>query len=181
MQNKIKIVKLFDKFRERVIYEALIKIIVGKEVRFEMGKQGIETVKDGSATTRVSRDIDSWASLVGFSHKAAVAESFDESEIPLVVQAANETGTRYRVASGVYETRKLLVAILRRRLTKSEGYFPDLYLEYIEESEQRRAENILEAGGAVVALACKEGKGLDDFWQRYRELKDQSSSESLEA
>ena len=33
LQNKIKIVKLFDKFRERVIYEELIKIIVGKEVR----------------------------------------------------------------------------------------------------------------------------------------------------
>ena len=49
----------------------LIKIIVGKEARFEMGKQGIETVKDGSATTRVGRDIDSWASLVGFSHKAS--------------------------------------------------------------------------------------------------------------
>lgn len=153
---------------------------MGKEARFEMGKQGIETVKDGSVTTRVGRDIDSWASLVGFSHKA-VAESFDESEIPLVVQAANETGTRCRVASGVDGTRKLLVARLRRRFTESEGYFPDLYLERIEESEQRRAENILEAGGAVVALACKEGKGLDDFWQRYRELKDQSSPESSEA
>lgn len=147
-----------------------------------MEKQGIETVEDGSATTRVGRDIDSWASLVGFSRKAAVAESFDESEIPLVVQAANETGTRYRVASGVDETRKLLVARLRRRLTENEGYFPDLYLERIEESEQRRAENILEAGGAAIALAYKNEKtDLSDFWQRYRELKDQSSSESLEA
>lgn len=159
---------------------------MGKEVRFEMGKQGIETVKDESITTRVGRDIDGWASLVGFSHKAAVAESFDESEIPLVVQAVNETGTRYRVASGVDETRKLLVARLRRRLTKSEGYFPDLYLERIEESEQRRAENILEAGGAVVALAYKNEKtGLSDFWQRYNGLKKakekQSNPESLEA
>ena len=147
-----------------------------------MGKQGIETVKDGSVTTRVGRDIDSWASLVGFSHKAAVAESFDESEIPLVVQAVNETGTRYRVASGVDETRKLLVARLRRRLTESEGYFPDLYLERIEESEQRRAENILEAGGAVVALAYKNEKtGLSDFWQRYRELKEQADPGSVDS
>ena len=33
LQNKIKIVKMFDNSRERVLYEALIKIIVGKEVR----------------------------------------------------------------------------------------------------------------------------------------------------
>jgi hypothetical protein len=151
---------------------------VGKEARFKMGKQGIETVKDGSATTRVGRDIDSWASLVGFSHKA-VAELFDESEIPLVVQAANETGTRCRVASGVDGTRKLLVARLRRRLTKSEGYLPDLYLEYIEESEQRRAENILEAGGAAIALAYKDEKtGLSDFWQRYNGLKKAKEKQS---
>ena len=35
LQNKIKIVKMFDnsRERERVLYESLIKIIVGKEVR----------------------------------------------------------------------------------------------------------------------------------------------------
>lgn len=55
-------------------------------------------------------------------------------------------------------------------------------IQAIEKEERRRAEEALKAGGVVVALADKSREsGLSDFWQRYRELKDQSSSESLEA
>ena len=55
-------------------------------------------------------------------------------------------------------------------------------IQAIEKEERRRAEEVLKAGGVVVALAMEDKEsGLSDFWQRYYELKDQSSSESLEA
>lgn len=184
---------------ERVIYEALIKIIVGKEVRFEVETTGISKGDESKyfhSSPEVSAfyvalkgyeigDIESWSRFAN--GDSTVASTFDEGDVPLVEQAARETSTGYYISSTVDEACGLLVA--DRRCIDESGLnhvesteSRQTSIQAIEKEERRRAEEVLKAGGVVVALAMEDKEsGLSDFWQRYYELKDQSSSESLEA
>lgn len=186
---------------ERVIYEALIKIIVGKEARFEMETAGInkgDELTHFRNSPEVSafyialkgyeiRDIESWSRFAN--GDSTVASTFDEGDVPFVEQAARETSTGYYISSTVDEACSLLVADRRRidesglnHVESTEPRRTRTSIQAIEKEERRRAEEVLKAGGAVVALADKSREsGLSDFWQRYRELKNQSSYESLEA
>ena len=137
-----------------------------------MEKQAVGVIK--------SEGICNWTTLVEFSGKA-IAEPFDEGDIPLAIKAAYETGTQYRVASGVDETSKLLAARSRRLIINDEGYCPGSYYKYPEELGRGRAEKLLKAGGAAIALVKKDKSGLSDFWEKYRELKEQPNPESSEA
>ena len=184
---------------ERVIYEALIKIIVGKEVRFGMETTGISKGDESKyfhSSPEVSafyvalkgyeiRDIEGWSRFAN--GDSTVASSFDKGDVPLVEQAARETSTGCYISSTVDEARSLLVADRRRIDESGLNHIESTEsrrtsIQDIEREEQCRAEEILKAGGVVVALAMEDKEsGLSDFWQRYRELKEQSSSESLEA
>lgn len=176
MQNKIKIVKLFDKFRERVIYEVLIKIIVGKEARFNMSEIRFNTnranpnrANHGSHT--YTPRLDTIKSMkAAIRNNMAIARLEHPKDLPLIMQAAIDTHTQFQPTRDPGEARSLMFAERDRT-----GYqFP--------EQLDKRTKGIIKAGGAVIVLADKSGEsGLSDFWQRYYELKDQSSSESLEA
>ena len=131
------------------------------------------------------RDIESWSRFAN--GDSTVASTFDEGDVPFVEQAARETSTGYYISSTVDEARSLLVAD-RRRIDESGLNHAEstesrrTSIQAIEKEEQCRAEEALKAGSVVVALADKSREsGLSDFWKRYRELKEQSSSESLEA
>lgn len=131
------------------------------------------------------RDIEGWSRFAN--GDSTVASPFDKGDVLFVEQAARETRTRYYISSTVDEASSLLVAN-RRRIDESGLNHAEstesrrTSIQAIEKEERRRAEEALKAGGVVVALADKSREsGLSDFWQRYRELKDQSSSESLEA
>lgn len=199
MQNKIKIVKLFDKFRERVIYEALIKIIVGKEARFEMETAGInkgDELTHFRNSPEVSafyvalkgyeiRDIEGWSRFAN--GDSTVASLFNEGDVPFVEQAARETSTGYYISSTVDEASSLLVAD-RRRIDESGLNHAEstesrrTSIQAIEKEERRRAEEALKAGSVVVALAMEDKEsGLSDFWQRYRELKEQADPDSVDS
>lgn len=185
--------------RERVIYEALIKIIVGKEVRFEMETTGISKGDESKyfhSSPKVSafyvalkgyeiRDIESWSRFAN--GDSTVASTFDEGDVPFVEQAARETSTGYYISSTVDEARSLLVAD-RRRIDESDLNHIEstesrrTSIQVIDKEEQCRAEEILKAGGVVVALAMEDKEsGLSDFWQRYSELKEQADPDSVDS
>ena len=157
---------------ERVIYEALIKIIVGKEVRFEMETTGISKGDESKyfhSSPEVSafyvalkgyeiRDIEGWSRFAN--GDSTVASPFDKGDVPFVEQAARETRTRYYISSTVDEASSLLVAN-RRRIDESGLNHAEstesrrTSIQAIEKEERRRAEEALKAGGVVVALADK--------------------------
>lgn len=124
-----------------------------------------------------------WAILV--SDNRAITSKFSAGDLSLAEQAAAETDTQYYVAQSVEEA-GTLEAENRRRIAMYESPHSRLiglrYLDIqsIQKEEERRAKKLLEAGGAVVALACKEGKGLDDFWRAYDGLR-QANPELSEA
>lgn len=91
-------------------------------------------------------------------------------DLPLSMQAAIDTHTQFQPTRDPGEARSLMFAECDRTGCQS------------PEQLDERTKGIIKAGGAVIVLADKSREsGLSDFWQRYRELKDQSSSESLEA
>lgn len=129
-----------------------------------------------------------WLALIR--NDSAMADGFDAANVSLAERAATETDTRYYIAPDVNEASRLLIENRRRIIIAEQrlpGHGRSIATEKFEpqrigEEERRRAENIIKAGGVVVALADKSREsGLSDFWKKYRELKDQSSSESLEA
>ena len=157
--------------RERVIYEALIKIIVGKEARFNMSeiRFNINRANYGSHTYMPRLDtIESMKAAIR--NNMAISRLEHPEDLPLSMQAAIDTHTQFQPTRDPGETRSLMFAERDRT-----GYqFP----EQLDE----RTKGIIKAGGAVIVLANKSREsGLSDFWQRYRELKDQSSPESPEA
>lgn len=115
-----------------------------------------------------------WAILV--SDNRAITSQFNAGDLPFAKQAAAETDTQYRVTQSAKEA-GILAAENRRRIVMyasphSSPIKPEhLDIRRMREEEERRAKKLLEAGGAVVALACKEGKGLDDFWRAYDGLR----------
>lgn len=115
-----------------------------------------------------------WAILV--SDDRAITSQFNAGDLPFVEQAAAKTDTQYRVTQSAKEA-GILAAENRRRIAvyaspHSSPIKPEhLDIRRMRGEEERRAKKLLEAGGAVVALACKEGKGLDDFWRAYDDLR----------
>lgn len=50
------------------------------------------------------------------------------------------------------------------------------------EQLDERTKDVIKAGGAVVVLAMEDKEsGLSDFWQRYRELKEQANPDSVDS
>ena len=129
-----------------------------------------------------------WLALIR--NDSTIANEFDAVNASLAKRAATETDTRCYIAPDVNEASSLLVENRRRiiiaeqrlsshgRSVGTEKFEP----QRIGEEERRRAENIIKAGGVVVALADKSREsGLSDFWKRYDELKkERSSFESCE-
>lgn len=115
-----------------------------------------------------------WAILVG--DNRAITSQFNAGDLPFAKQAAAETDTQYYVPQSTEEA-GTLAAENRRRIVMyaspcSSPIKPEhLDIRRMRGEEERRARKLLEAGGAVVALACKEGKGLDDFWRAYDGLR----------
>ena len=115
-----------------------------------------------------------WAILV--SDNRAIMSQFNAGDLPFVEQAAAETDMQYYVPQSTEEA-GTLAAENRRRIAMyvspcSSPIKPEyLDIRRMRGEEERRAKKLLEAGGAVVALACKEGKGLDDFWRAYDGLR----------
>lgn len=103
-------------------------------------------------------------------NNTAIARLESPEDLPLSMQAAIDTHTQFQSTRDPGEARSLMFAECDRI-----GYqFP--------ERLDKRTKGIIKASGAVIVLANKSREsGLSDFWKRYRELKDQSSSESLEA
>ncbi len=116
-----------------------------------------------------------WAILV--SDNRAITSQFNAGDLPFVKQAAAETDTQYCVVTQSAEEAGILEAENRRRIAvyaspHSSPIKPEhLDIRRMREEEESRAKKLLKAGGAVVALACKEGKGLDDFWRAYDGLR----------
>ena len=100
----------------------------------------------------------------------AIARLEYPEDLPLSMQAAIDTHTQFQPTRDPGEARSLMFA----ECDRTGCQFP----EQLDE----RTKDVIKAGGAVVVLAMEDkGSGLSDFWRRYRELEDQSSSESLEA
>lgn len=131
------------------------------------------------------RDIEGWSRFAN--GDSTVASSFDKGDVPLVEQAARETSTGCYISSTVDEARSLLVADRRRIDESGLNHIKSTEsrrtsIQDIEREEQCRAEEILKAGGVVVALAMEDKEsGLSDFWQRYRELKEQANPDSVDS
>ena len=100
----------------------------------------------------------------------AIARLEHPEDLPFSMQAAIDTHTQFQPTRDPGEARSLMFAERDRT-----GYqFP----EQLDE----RTKGIIKAGGAVIVLANKSREsGLSDFWKRYRELEEQSNSESSEA
>ena len=100
----------------------------------------------------------------------AIARLEHPKDLPLSMQAAIDTHTQFQPTRDPGEARSLMFAERDRT-----GYqFP----EQLDE----RTKDAIKAGGAVVVLVMEDKEsGLSDFWQRYRELEEQSNSESSEA
>lgn len=115
-----------------------------------------------------------WTILV--SDDRAITSQFNAGDLPFVEQAAAKTDTQYRVTQSAKEA-GILAAENRRRIAvyaspHSSPIKPEhLDIRRMREEEESRAKKLLKAGGVVVALACKEGKGLDDFWRAYDGLR----------
>lgn len=162
---------MFDKFRERVIYETLIRIIVGKEARFNMSeiRFNINRANYGSHTYMPRLDtIESMKAAIR--NNMAISRLEHPEDLPLSMQAAIDTHTQFQPTRDPGEARSLMFAERDRT-----GYqFP----EQLDE----RTKDAIKAGGAVVVLVMEDKEsGLSDFWKRYRELEEQSNSESSEA
>ena len=115
-----------------------------------------------------------WAILV--SDNRAITSQFNAGDLPFAKQAAAETDTQYYVPQSTEDAGTLAVEnrwrIVMYASPHSSPIKPEhLDIRRIREEEECRARKLLEAGGAVVALACKEGKGLDDFWRAYDSLR----------
>lgn len=115
-----------------------------------------------------------WAILV--SDNRAITSQFNAGDLPFAEQAAAETDTQYYVPQSTEEAGTLAAENRRRIAMYGSPHSRLIGLRYldiqsIQKEEERRAKKLLEAGGAVVALACKEGKGLDDFWRAYDGLR----------
>ena len=150
-----------------------IKSSLSEKVRLEM-KISDETTAMRGFIGEPQSHID-WAILVG--DNRAIASKFSAGDLSLAEQAAAETDTQYCVVTQSAEEAGILAAENRRRIAvyaspHSSPIKPEhLDIRRMREEEERRAKKLLEAGGAVVALACKEGKGLDDFWRAYDGLR----------
>lgn len=162
---------MFDKFRERVIYEALIKIIVGEEARFNVSEIRFNTNRANYGSHTYTPRLDTIEYMkAAVRNNMAIARLENPEGLPITMQAAIDTHTQFQPTRDPGEARSLMFAECDRT-----GY------QFPEQSDER-TKGIIKAGGAVIVLADKSREsGLGDFWKRYRELKDQSSSESLEA
>ena len=115
-----------------------------------------------------------WAILV--SDNRAITSQCNAGDLSLAEQAAAETDTQYYVAQSVEEAGALAAENRRRIAMYGSPHSRLIGLRYLDirrmrGEEERRAKKLLKAGGVVVALACKEGKGLDDFWRAYDGLR----------
>lgn len=115
-----------------------------------------------------------WAILV--SDNRAITSQFNAGDLPFAKQAAAETNTQYYVPQNAEEAGTLAAENRRRIVMCASPHSSPIKPEHLDirrmlEEEERRARKLLKAGGAVVALACKEGKGLDDFWRAYDSLR----------
>ena len=157
--------------RERVLYEALIKIIVGEEVRFDMSeiRFDINRANYGSHTSTPRLDtIESMKAAVR--NNMAIARLEHPEDLPLSMQAAIDTHTQFQPTRDPGEARSLMFAECYRTHYR----FP----EWLDE----RTKDAIKAGGAVIVLACKdEETGLSEFWKRRRELEQQANLEAPEA
>ena len=156
---------------ERVLYEALIKIIVGEEVRFDMSeiRFDINRANYGSHTSTPRLDtIESMKAAVR--NNMAIARLEHPEDLPLSMQAAIDTHTQFQPTRDPGEARSLMFAECYRTHYR----FP----EWLDE----RTKDAIKAGGAVIVLACKdEETGLSEFWKRRRELEQQANLEAPEA
>jgi len=153
-----------------------IKSSLSEKVRFDMEISDETTVTRGSIGELygLPQSCADWAILVG--DNRAIASKFSAGDLSLAEQAAAETDTQYYVAQSVEEAGTLAAENRRRIAMYGSPHSRLIGLRYldiqsIQKEEERRAKKLLEAGGAVVALACKEGKGLDDFWRAYDGLR----------
>ena len=170
LQNKIKIVKLFDKFRERVIYESFITLISknGRCVMTDETKGAREVVDE------IPYDYKVWADLIR--NNKALAMNVHVDDMLCVTQAANQSGTQYYVAPDVEEACALRVAHIHRSNAfdrHSEEESPD----EIERAERLRVERLFDVSTAVVALAFKGGRGLSPFWEELDALRREEKKE----
>lgn len=133
---------------ERVVYEALIKIIVGKEARFNVSEIRFNKNRANYGSHTYTPMLDTIESMkAAVRNNMAIARLEHPKDLPLSMQAAIDTHMQFQPTRDPGEARSLMFA---------------------------------ECDRTVLADKSRES-GLGDFWKRYRELKDQSSSESLEA
>lgn len=145
---------------ERVIYEALIKIIVGEEVRFKMERMGCEGCERPAS-------VDDWIGYILYNR--AFAQPFKADDITTVEQAAIKTGTQYYATANVNEVISFMGIMERRTCVESEESFEEKM-----DRLSRCAEEMIDHGKIMVVLALKDKKtGLSDFWREHRRLEEQ--------
>ena len=134
------------------------------EIRFNINRANY-----GSHTSTPRLDtIESMKAAVR--NNRAIARLEHPKDLPLSMQAAIDTHTQFQPTRGPGEARSLMFADCDR----THYQFP----EQLDE----RTKDAIKAGGAVVVLVMEDKEsGLSDFWKRYRELEEQSNSESSEA
>ena len=156
---------------ERVIYEVLIKIIVGKEARFNVSEIRFNTNRANYGSHTYTPRLDTIESMkAAIRNDMAIARLEYPKDLPLSMQAAIDTHTQFQPTRDPGEARSLMFAECDRT-----GYqFP----EQLDE----RTEDTIKTGGAVIVLACKdEETGLSEFWKIRRELEQQANPEAPEA
>ncbi len=146
----------------------------------------IENTQELEGSSRYSPEgYTAWATLI--LRNRGIGLKLRVTDVPLAVQAATETDTRYCTPDIGEACRLLDEDSLRIGHYHSLGYREQAFLEGLalwraQEEERRRVQRMIDTGFTAIALADKSREsGLSDFWKKYRELKDQSSSESLEA
>ena len=144
---------------------------MGKEARSNVSEIRFNTNRANYGSHTYTPRLDTIESMKAAVRKnMAIARLERPEDLPLTMQAAIDTHTQFQPTRDSGEAHSLMFAECDRT-----GYqFP----EQLDE----RTKDAIKAGGAVVVLVMEDKEsGLSDFWKRYRELEEQSNSESSEA